>query len=443
MEALTAAALIPSSILSINTPKPRKFQSLPTITKSLPSSSTSYSQSKPQRLGSNFHGGLVLLSSIFNAKVACALTYEEALQQSVSSPTSSDEFDVSGVIDSVISFGAENPVIVFGGVAVVAVPLIVSQLLKGPEKAWGVVSARNAYAKLGEQDDAQLLDIRPLKELKEKGSPDIGGLRKKSVSVVYNGEDKPGFLKKLALKFKEPENTTLFIIDKFDGNSELVAELVTVNGFKAAYAIKDGTDGPRGWLNSGLPWTAPKKSLSLNLGGLTESFSGVFDDTSDVVSLTLTLAVATGLSLLAFTETETILQLLGSAALVQFVSTKLLLAEDRKKTLKEITDFVDTKIAPTEFVGELTEIGKALLPTSVVSKALPAPTTTVPEQTTSEATSEPAPAPQVAPSPPEVVNSVPKPQVKTESLPGFSRPLSPYASYPDYKPPTSPTPSPP
>lgn len=34
---------------------------------------------------------------------------------------------------------------------------------------------------------------------------------------------------------------------RFDGNSELVAELVTVNGFKAAYAIKDGAEGQRGW----------------------------------------------------------------------------------------------------------------------------------------------------------------------------------------------------
>lgn len=34
---------------------------------------------------------------------------------------------------------------------------------------------------------------------------------------------------------------------RFDGNSELVAELVTLNGFKAAYAIKDGAEGPRGW----------------------------------------------------------------------------------------------------------------------------------------------------------------------------------------------------
>lgn len=33
-----------------------------------------------------------------------------------------------------------------------------------------------------------------------------------------------------------------------DGNSKLVAELATINGFKAAYAIKDGAEGSRGWM---------------------------------------------------------------------------------------------------------------------------------------------------------------------------------------------------
>lgn len=99
---------------------------------------------------------------------------------------------------------------------------------------------------------------------------------------------------------------------RFDGNSELVAELVALNGFKSAYAIKDGAEGPRGWLvcvplplippnvsffksfsirliyncecffflsglqNSGLPWIEPKKTLSLDLSSLTDSISDVF-----------------------------------------------------------------------------------------------------------------------------------------------------------------------
>jgi chitinase domain-containing protein 1 len=84
---------------------------------------------------------------------------------------------------------------------------------------------------------------------------------------------------------------------------------VALNGFKSAYAIKDGAEGPRGWLvcvpfplipqcvllqqilsirliyichyisglqNSSLPWIEPKKTLSLDLSSLTDSISGVF-----------------------------------------------------------------------------------------------------------------------------------------------------------------------
>lgn len=34
---------------------------------------------------------------------------------------------------------------------------------------------------------------------------------------------------------------------RFTGNSELVAELAAINGFKAAFAIRDGAEGNRGW----------------------------------------------------------------------------------------------------------------------------------------------------------------------------------------------------
>jgi hypothetical protein len=34
---------------------------------------------------------------------------------------------------------------------------------------------------------------------------------------------------------------------RFDGNSLSVAKLATSNGFKFAYAIKDGAEGPNGW----------------------------------------------------------------------------------------------------------------------------------------------------------------------------------------------------
>ncbi|GMI85877.1 thylakoid rhodanese-like [Hibiscus trionum] len=392
---------------------PLKLPNSPAFTKTQPALHECLSRS--------LHGGLVLLSSVLPAGFAKALSYEEALQQTTGSP-SSLEVDPTGILDSVVGFAADNPTVVAGGAVVLAVPLVLSQLLKNP-KPWGVESARNAYAKLGDDATAQLLDIRPLKELKEIGSPDIRGLGKKPVSIAYNGEDKSGFLKKLSLKFKEPENTTFFIIDKFDGNSELVAELVTVNGFKAAYAVKDGADGARGWVNSGLPWITPKKGF--DLGNLTETFTEAFGEGSDGLSVAVGIAAAAGLGFLVFSELETILQLLGSVAIVQIVSQKLLFSEERKQTLQQVGEFINTKVAPTELVDDVKQIGVALLPTSTSSKALPAPT-----EPKVEAVAE---SPQI--------NSVPQTKSEADGISGFSRPLSPYASYPDLKPPTSPTPS--
>lgn len=443
MEAVNAVGLSPLSVLAERT-KPRKYLSEAAIpqlkNQTFPNLSNYENVLSVSR---KLQCGLVALSSVMNSQFATALTYDEALQQSMSSSSGSD-VDVGGVVDSVISFVADYPLIIGGGLVALAVPLVVSQLFSKP-KPWGVETAKNGYAKLAEDANAQLLDIRTPLDIKEGGSPDIRALKKKPVAIVYKGEDKPGFLNKLSLKFKEPENTTLFVLDKFDGNSELVAELVTVNGFKAAYAIKDGAEGQRGWKNSGLPWISPKKTVGIDLSSLTDFFG----DAADVVPVALGVAAAGALGLLAYTEVETILQVLGSVGLVQFVSKKLLFEEDRKKTLRQIDEVFNTEVGAKDLVGDIQQIGKALLPPVIInSKALPAPaevTTPTPTPSISAVqTSESIPEANSAPSKVEAapeVNSVPKAEVQEESLPVVPRPLSPYPNYPDFKPPTSPIPS--
>ncbi|XP_060204238.1 rhodanese-like domain-containing protein 4, chloroplastic [Lycium barbarum] len=428
MEALNAARLTPLSVLSDRRNEPKKVPSFQF--KNLPNSAnvnTNYSR--------NVHGGLALLSSVFTTNSAKALTYEEALQQS----TTSTDFDANALVETVINFVSENPSVIAGVVAILALPLVLSQVFSKKPKPWGVESAKKAYAKLGDDESSELLDIRGTVELRQVGSPDIKGLKKKPVYVVYKGEDKPGFLNKLALKFKEPENTTLFILDKFDGNSELAAELATANGFKAAYAIKDGAEGPRGWKNNGLPWILPKKTLSLDLG-LSDALDVFLGDSSDAVTVGLGVAAAAGLGLLVFSEVETVLQLLGSAALIQLVSKKLLFAEDRKQSLQQVDEFLTKEVAPKELVGDIKQIGMALLPVPVNSKALPAPaekTESVPEvdvpSSKVEASVEPTPE----------ITSDPEPEVKVFafSFSEISESLSPYPNYPDLKPPTSPIPS--
>ncbi|CAN4111475.1 unnamed protein product [Withania somnifera] len=423
MEAINAVTLTPLSVLSDRRNEPRK-------TSSHPISYPFKNLCSVEKLSKNVQGSLIVLSSALSTGLAKALTYEEALEQSTTSPAA--DFDATAVVETLTTFASENPVIIAGGFAALALPIILFQVLGKPLKSWGVESAKTAYAKLADDAGAQLLDIRAPAELKEVGSPDIRGLKKKPVTVAYKGEDKPGFLK-----------------TRFDGNSELVAELVTENGFKAAYAIKDGAEGPRGWLNSSLPWIVPKKTLSLDLSNLSDALDGILGEGSDAVTVGLGAAAVAGLGLLAFSEVETILQLLGSAALVQLVGKKLLFAEDRKKTLQQVDEFLNTKIAPKELVDEIKQIGKAVLPDSVTSNALPAPAEASPAEATSivertdsvakedialpkvEATSLPTPK----------VNSIPSTEVKADALPQSSRPLSPYPNYPDFKPPTSPMPS--
>ncbi|XP_009761641.1 rhodanese-like domain-containing protein 4, chloroplastic [Nicotiana tabacum] len=439
MEAINAVRVTPLSVLSDRRNEPKKIPSHPI---SFPFKNLCSVES----ISRNVQGGLVLLSSALTTGLAKALTYEEALEQSTTSPAA--DFDATAVVETVTTFASDNPLVIAGGVVALALPVVLFQVLEKP-KSWGVESAKTAYAKLGDDESAQLLDIRAPAELREVGSPDIRGLKKKAVTVAYKGEDKPGFLKKLALKFKDPENTTLFILDKFDGNSELVAELVTANGFKAAYAIKGGAEGPRGWLNSGLPWNAPKKTLSLDLSNLSDALDGILGEGSDAVTVGLGAAAAAGLGLLAFSEVETILQLLGSAALIQLIGKKLLFAEDRKLTLQQVDEFLSTKIAPKELVDEIKQIGKALLPETMSSDALPAPAEASPAASTGTVEkTESVPQEDIAPpkveassQPTPEVNSAANAEVKADALPKSSRPLSPYPNYPDFKPPTSPMPS--
>ncbi|CAN6278179.1 unnamed protein product [Urochloa humidicola] len=413
------------------------------------------------------HWGLARLSAALGlshagAALAVPLTYEEALRLSTDSGGDGGELTLSipdlGLpdlgLDGLVDFVTENPVVVAASVAAVGLPVLLGQLLGGggASKPYAVVPARAAYQRLLEEPGAQLLDIRPLRDAREAGKPDLSEAKKKPAAVPYNGEDKNGFLKKLALRFKDPENTTLVILDKFDGNSELVAELVTANGFKAAFAVKDGAEGSRGWKSSNLPWKEPAKGFSFDLGEL-------LGDGSDSLPLTIGLAAATGLGVLAYTEIETLLQFLGSAAVVQLVATKFLYAEDRQKTLKQIDEFLNKKVAPKDLVDEIKEIGQALLPLPGEAKSQPALETGTPAAATAtgapaEATTESAPTTPTPlspysnypdlkpPSPPSAPSNLVE-EASTESRPARPKPLSPYPNYPDLKPPSSPSPSPP
>eukprot|EP00250_Pteridium_aquilinum_P031610 c43926_g1_i1 orf=315-1643(-) len=386
------------------------------------------------------------VSAWLAAGPASAISYDDI---SLSSPSVQlpTDVDAGSIVDSVTAFVTENPLALIAGVAAVALPLVVSSLFS-EAKPWSSVSAKEAFKKL-ETDDAELLDIRGSEDIKIEGTPDLRALKKRVFQIPYTPGEDEAFLKKLLAKFKEPSNTTLCILDQFDGNSLSVAKFVTDSGFKSAYAIKGGAEGPNGWRTSELPWLLPRKGFSLDISSLKEVIDSTFSDNPNLVPATLGVAAAAGVSLVVFSEAETALQLLGSAALVQIFVKKFLFAKDRQKTLQELQTFLDTKIAPKELVDEIKDIGGVLLPKyNEVAPAGPtngAVATTESSQAV-EVLPEEATVAELAESkeieaPKETAVDTPIATAASTDIPPSATPLSPFTKYPGLKPPSSPTPS--
>ncbi|CAH2052466.1 unnamed protein product, partial [Thlaspi arvense] len=164
-------------------------------------------------------------------------------------PTISDQstgrIDLESILISIDNFFNKYPFFVAGCtfMYLVVYPAVIFYLRK-----YKPISAIDAFRKLRNQPDSQLLDIRDEKKLASLASPNLKFLGKSSVQVPYSEDDESGFLTKVKGSFSGPENTVVCILDNFDGNSMKVAELLIENGFKEAYYIKGGARGKKGWL---------------------------------------------------------------------------------------------------------------------------------------------------------------------------------------------------
>ncbi|XP_020263141.1 rhodanese-like domain-containing protein 4A, chloroplastic, partial [Asparagus officinalis] len=125
--------------------------------------------------------------------------------------------------------------------------LVVIPLTEQYFKKYKFISAIDAYRKLRDLPNSQLLDIRKKQSINFLSSPNLKVLNKSVVHVEFVEEEEEGFAKEVLKRFRDPANTTLCVLDNFDGNSLKVAELLFKNGFKEAYAIKGGLRGKDGW----------------------------------------------------------------------------------------------------------------------------------------------------------------------------------------------------
>jgi len=313
-------------------------------------------------------------------------------------------------VNAVAAFLDKNPLFAFGVSFVVFLVIPLVSDLADRSRKW--VSAETAYSNLRDEVEPQLVDIRGIDEIEDVGSPDISSFNKKVVQVTYTG-DEDAFLYEMRKRFKEPAQTTLYILDMYDGNSMEVAQMLTRNGFRAVYAIRDGFQGSNGWQAVGeilFP-----KTVHVDTG------NGATVSQDHKVNVSASAAVDTE-ALQSQTKESTILpSSFGTEARISSAPQPATV-EPAVEPLSSIRP-----LSPYPLYPDL-KPPTSPTPSKPASKSVHVSTNNGPaisdlKVDVSGAAIESAPAEAVA------------------KAPFLPRPLSPYPQYPDLKPPTSPTPS--
>ncbi|XP_059659981.1 rhodanese-like domain-containing protein 4A, chloroplastic isoform X2 [Cornus florida] len=215
-----------------------------------------------------------------------------ASETSLSTEEVSSKINLESILVSIDDFFNRNPFFVAG---VTFIWLVVIPLTQEYLEKFKFVSAIDGFRKLRDDPNCQLLDIRDKKNLKYLGSPNLKYLNKSVVQVEFCEGDEGAFVKKVMEKFPQPADTTICILDSFDGNSIKVAELLFKKGFKEAYAIRGGVRGKNGWqeIQETLlppsvhiyPTKKVKKSQQLEINGEVNQGDGNINQVSSFTNL--------------------------------------------------------------------------------------------------------------------------------------------------------------
>lgn len=131
----------------------------------------------------------------------------------------------------------------------------------------GDVTPEAAYQALIDDQEAVLVDVRTHPELVYVGFPDLAGIGKRLVAVVWQtypqGQQNPNFVNDLR-EAGVDETKTVYFLCRSGARSRAAAMLATAAGYERAYNIGAGFEGSvdehghrgtrNGWKASGLPW---------------------------------------------------------------------------------------------------------------------------------------------------------------------------------------------
>jgi rhodanese-related sulfurtransferase len=131
----------------------------------------------------------------------------------------------------------------------------------------GDLTPKEAWALLGSDDGAVLVDVRTKAEWSYVGVPELADLGKHAVLIEWttfpDGRRNADFVDQLGEAGADPASPVIFLC-RSGQRSIGAAEAATAAGFARAYNVLEGFEGPlddqrhrgtgAGWKASGLPW---------------------------------------------------------------------------------------------------------------------------------------------------------------------------------------------
>jgi rhodanese-related sulfurtransferase len=344
------------------------------------------------------NGKRIVLTSIPSfAQVAAAGI---ALAEDVSLPNVElPAVDASAASDIAALF-ADNPILIGGGALLVALPFGIAAIVKAGSGGSGVkpTSVDRALQALGEDSRVVLLDIRNRAEIAAQGTPNLKSVKRSAVSLPFTSVRKGGevvvdeaFAEKFARLRGISEESLVILLDA-DGNAAKLAAGAIKDVVSKIYYVQGGAEV---WADSG-PWRAPSSGISLpsvDLKAIGASVNSLAEDFKQAPSLTkagVALAAIAGAGIFLVNEIEVVLELAGVLAAGNFLL-KLVLADEREKTLTEIKTLVDEKVAIKEVGSDLNKIAKAVLESEASDKSpIPASSEKAAEEKTVPSPTAPA-----------------------------------------------------
>ncbi|CAH9109726.1 unnamed protein product [Cuscuta epithymum] len=161
--------------------------------------------------GANLHGNSpkALFFSIFTGlSFPCSCFASEIAAPTEEIPS---KINLEAILVSIDELLTRYPFVAFGVAFIwlAAVPLTQQYMQK-----YKFISAINAFKKLRDDPNYQMLDIRDKRALAYLNSPNLKLLKKSARQVHFVGGNEDAFVKEVMEKFPEPQSTNVCIIDQ-------------------------------------------------------------------------------------------------------------------------------------------------------------------------------------------------------------------------------------